>query len=680
MASTFPLLSEIAFDYMWLPISSCAVEWSFSVYNNILSDNRQNLSTESLKILNMITSTLDWCEENYKDHKCIAEFINTLTNILFIGLALFGVYNTAKQRLEKRFIVAYGGIALIGIGSWMFHMTLLYQFQLLDELPMQYATCILAYNIFETGSKTKYGIYLPLGLLTYAIGVTTIYLRIVNPVFHQVTYGILVTIINVRSYYLLGFIPKGKTHKTLKDLLFVAWTIFGTGFVFWNIDNIACDNLRLIRAKIGKPFGYLMEFHGWWHICTAIGGYYWIVFNQYLRVLLLGDISNWKLKWGFFDRIPYLNIQNNSYFRRNYHTDTTKLPNKVPFIITQEGKGIQSPQPIIGTSITEIEQTVDSKYGKKYKLKWPTPPQNVLIIKKPNTTFTADRTFVEVIEWLHETYPNLNIIIESEVAEKFRELREFAYAVSKVDFIITLGGDGTILHTSSLFDQAVPPVISFSMGTLGFLLQFHIEHYQQAISDLIKGDVSLLLRMRLACSLWTAESKRLDIGDLVDLQAMNEVSLHRGRFPNLAVINCFVDDEFLTEAVADGLVVATPTGSTAYSLSAGGPIVHPSVQSLLITPICPRSLSFRPALIPPTAKVKLEICGESRLTEVTIDGKKICMLSQGDFLEVKMSSYPIPCVNRIDKGIAWVKDINNLLKWNQSFVNKKHLIHELFET
>ncbi|CAG8823752.1 7935_t:CDS:2, partial [Dentiscutata erythropus] len=111
-----------------------------------------------------------------------------------------------------------------------------------------------------------------------------------------------------------------------------------------------------------------------------------------------------------------------------------------------------------------------------------------------------------------------------------------------------------------------------------------------------------------------------------------------------------------------------------------GPIVHPSVQSLLITPICPRSLSFRPALIPPTAKVKLEICGESRLTEVTIDGKKICMLSQGDFLEVKMSSYPIPCVNRIDKGIAWVKDINNLLKWNQSFVNKKHLIHELFET
>ncbi|RHZ87433.1 hypothetical protein Glove_34g98 [Diversispora epigaea] len=272
------------------------------------------MSSSNIPFWGHSTSTLDWCEENYKDHKCIAEFINTLTNILFIGLAMFGVFNTTKQGLEKRFIVAYAGVALIGIGSWMFHMTLLYQFQLLDELPMQYATCILAYNIFETERKKKYGIYLPLGLLIYAVGVTTIYLRIVNPVFHQVTYGILVAIINIRSYYLLGFIPKNESRAILKDLLLVAWVIFGTGFIFWNIDNLACDNLRSIRAKIGKPSGYLLELHGWWHICTAIGSYYWIVFNQYLRVLLLGDINNWKLNWVFFDKIPY--VVRNTDFRK----------------------------------------------------------------------------------------------------------------------------------------------------------------------------------------------------------------------------------------------------------------------------------------------------------------------------------------------------------------------------
>ncbi|CAG8487924.1 8304_t:CDS:2 [Acaulospora morrowiae] len=258
------------------------------------------------------TSTLDWCEENYVDHKYIAEFVNTTTNLIFIGLASFGIYITAKYGFETRFTIAYAAIALIGIGSWMFHMTLLYEFQLLDELPMIYGTCVLVHNIFETGHKRKYGIYLPLGLFVYASSITIAYLYILNPVFHQVSYAILVTVLNIRSYYLLSLIPKGNLHSTLKKLLFGAWAMFGMGFFLWNVDNIACDNLKLARARVGRPLGYLLELHGWWHIGTAFGTYYWIVFNQYLRVALLGKENEWKLNWTGFGAIPYMSINDNA--------------------------------------------------------------------------------------------------------------------------------------------------------------------------------------------------------------------------------------------------------------------------------------------------------------------------------------------------------------------------------
>ena len=95
-------------------------------------------------------------------------------------------------------------------------------------------------------------------------------------------------------------------------------------------------------------------------------------------------------------------------------------------------------------------------------------------------------------------------------------------------------------------------------------------------------------------------------------QVMNEVSLHRGPSPHLNTIDVFVDGQHLTEAVCDGLIISTPTGSTAYSLSAGGPIVHPSLSAIVLTPICPRSLSFRPLVFPSSSSVTLRVCNSSR--------------------------------------------------------------------
>ncbi|KAI9284468.1 ATP-NAD kinase-like domain-containing protein [Umbelopsis sp. AD052] len=319
-----------------------------------------------------------------------------------------------------------------------------------------------------------------------------------------------------------------------------------------------------------------------------------------------------------------------------------------------------------------------------FLLSWRQRPRTVLIIKKPNDSKT-EAALVDVASWLHEEYPDLNIVVESAVAEHFREKLPFVFVIPNdhkaeysrvVDFAITLGGDGTMLHVSSLFPKAAPPVLSFSMGTLGFLMPFDIRNYRSVLSEVVenKNDVSLLLRMRLFCSLHLPNGERLvrDGVEICDRQVMNELTLHRGRSPHLTAIECFVDGQYLTDAIADGLIISTPTGSTAYSLSAGGPIVHPAVDTLVITPICPRSLSFRTVLLPTSSRVQLKI-GESSKSpvEVSMDGREIYMLERGEYLQVRMSKYPMPCINRVNEGVDWVKDINDLLKWNQNFEQKQ---------
>jgi NADH kinase len=254
----------------------------------------------------------------------------------------------------------------------------------------------------------------------------------------------------------------------------------------------------------------------------------------------------------------------------------------------------------------------------------------------------------------------------------------------------TLGGDGTILHASSLFATtgSVPPILSFSMGSLGFLGEWKFAEYKRAFrevymsgagagSHLVRGDEhphnhtpratssassssastslgdagvagwssirgksmgparssKVLLRNRLKVGVFDASGNRINATDSHspepdngngDIHAMNEVLIHRGANPHLAIITILLNDRPLTEAVADGILISTPTGSTAYSLSSGGSIVHPLVSSLLVTPICPRSLSFRPLVLPANTRVTLRLSerNRGRDLEVSVDGKR----------------------------------------------------------
>lgn len=380
-----------------------------------------------------------------------------------------------------------------------------------------------------------------------------------------------------------------------------------------------------------------------------------IIFNSYHS--LLSDLKNIKLCSNctkhFLTSKRYISSSKNNI-----------IPNENKPFIFEAVKNSNGP---------DLIQNLGNPYV-DYHLKWKRSPRTVLIVKKPKDN-TTEEALISIANWLHKEYPNINIIVEQEVANNLIKKVPFIHILQDkkeypkiVDFVITLGGDGTILHTSSLFPKEVPPIISFSLGTLGFLLPYNIKHYKEGISNVIKGNVKLLLRMRIAVSIHDKHEEIIQLNELDQVHAMNEVSLHRGRNPSLTSLKCSVDGEFFTNSVADGLIVATPTGSTAYSLSAGGPIVHPSVQSLLLTPICPRSLSFRPALLPPYSTIQLSLDDKSKgSVVVNIDGKDYYDLNIGEYVQVQMSPYPIPCINQETKKITWKKHINSLLKWNQKF-------------
>ncbi|KAJ2389691.1 NADH kinase pos5 [Coemansia sp. RSA 2559] len=310
----------------------------------------------------------------------------------------------------------------------------------------------------------------------------------------------------------------------------------------------------------------------------------------------------------------------------------------------------------------------------QYTLEWQgATPKTVLIVKKANDR-QVDRALVSIGRWMHRTYPQINVVVEPAVFRQMRSDLPFVRTIPPalrteyarvVDFVITLGGDGTFLHVASLFGDAVPPIIPFSMGTLGFLLPFNVADFPGQLQKIIEHTSTVLPRMRLLYCKGGAGGAQHSAGRL---NITNEACIHRGTYPHLTTVSCYLNDHLLTTSVGDGIIVGTPTGSTAYSLSAGGPIVHPLVSSILVAPVCPRSLSFRPLMLPASSVIKLQVHQRSRgRATAFIDGRDCGELLQGECIEIKRSPFPLMCVNRENLAAGWAQDINQLLQFNRTF-------------
>lgn len=347
--------------------------------------------------------------------------------------------------------------------------------------------------------------------------------------------------------------------------------------------------------------------------------------------------------------------------------------------------------------------------------------RNIMIITKArdNTLVTLTR---ELALWLLETprygkEVGVNVYVDAKlenskrfgkssimaVDERFKDMLRFwapAMCLERpelFDLVITLGGDGTVLFTSWLFQRIVPPVLSFSLGSLGFLTNFEFDRYKEKLNQ-IMGDAGMRvnLRMRFTCTVYrssasssvpSSATSTTSLSTITSSSALthepqsakiegethevlNELVIDRGPSSYISSLDLYANEALLTRISADGVILSTPTGSTAYSLSAGGSLVHPDIPAILLTPICPHTLSFRPMLLNDDMALKVAIPATSRGGAfVSFDGKGRVELGRGDEVVVRASQYPFPTV--MGQPLEWFDSISRTLRWNTRAAEQK---------
>lgn len=332
--------------------------------------------------------------------------------------------------------------------------------------------------------------------------------------------------------------------------------------------------------------------------------------------------------------------------------------------------------------------TTAERSSKQISLKWESHPQTVLILTKPNST-SVRILCADMVRWLREQ-KKMEIFVEPRVkvelmtespnfdfVQTWKDDKETLLLHTNVDLVVTLGGDGTVLWAASLFKGPVPPVVPFSLGSLGFMTPFHSEQYRECLDSILRGPFSITLRHRLQCHVIrdAAKSEYESEGPIL---VLNEVTIDRGISSFLTNLECYSDGSFVTCVQGDGLILSTTSGSTAYSLAAGGSMVHPQVPGILFTPICPHSLSFRPLILPEHVTLRVQVPFNSRgHAWASFDGKDRRQLAPGDALVVSMAPCPVPTACQVDSTSDFLRSIHDGLHWNlrktQSFEGPRDL-------
>ncbi|CAI4060126.1 hypothetical protein SUVZ_04G3940 [Saccharomyces uvarum] len=257
------------------------------------------------------TSTIDWCEENYVVSPYVAEWSNTLTNSVFILSAVYTTYSAYKNKLEKRFLLIGFGYGLVGVGSLLFHMTLKYRFQLLDELPMIYAMCVPTWSLvceakealLNGDNQRKVPLFEQLFIgIIIAVAVTTasvLYVIHKNVDIHQILFGVQIVVVAAAAGILTyRYVHDPLAKRNLRTSMALGAGFFLSGYISWLLDIHLCSFWVYIRRSIlALPLGVLLELHGWWHILTGMGIYFYIVSLEHLRVITLNVSSDYQFIW-----------------------------------------------------------------------------------------------------------------------------------------------------------------------------------------------------------------------------------------------------------------------------------------------------------------------------------------------------------------------------------------------
>ena len=224
-----------------------------------------------------------------------------------------------------------------------------------------------------------------------------------------------------------------------------------------------------------------------------------------------------------------------------------------------------------------------------------------------------------------------------------------------MDILVILGGDGTLLHVADRASRFGIPVIGVNLGDLGFLTEVSVDERNSAFESIMRGTAVIENRMMIKARLCRAT-------EFSEYRyALNDVVISKGNIDHLVKLDTWADQEYITTYKADGLIFSTPTGSTAYNLSAGGPVVQPGLDSILVTPICPFMLGSRPVLLPPDTKLATKPAGSINDLKVIIDGQAAWDMKENDLLEVEASDRPLRLICSPSKGYFGI--LRSKLNW-----------------
>jgi NAD+ kinase len=284
--------------------------------------------------------------------------------------------------------------------------------------------------------------------------------------------------------------------------------------------------------------------------------------------------------------------------------------------------------------------------------------RNIGIISRPRRSNLSE-VAPALLSWLESR--GIHVVYDQETASSLAEPsegrgREQVAAAS--DLLLVLGGDGTLLAAARVAAPRGIPILPINMGSLGFLTSFMLEELYPALEDILAGRLIISERVMLH-----AELQRGD--RILDKQTvLNEVVINKGALARMIELELSIDRDFVCRYRADGLIVASPTGSTAYSLSAGGPIVHPSVESFIITPICPHTLSDRPVVVGDNSIIEVKLSAGTESVFLTLDGQKGIPLQATDRVRITRAEQLLKLIQTPNK--SYFQILRNKLKWGEA--------------
>jgi NAD+ kinase len=282
------------------------------------------------------------------------------------------------------------------------------------------------------------------------------------------------------------------------------------------------------------------------------------------------------------------------------------------------------------------------------------PLEKVAIVAKVHAREAAS-VVGPLVRWLDER--GVETLVESSFARRAKASASFTLEELPRDLslIVVLGGDGTLLSAVRALNGKQIPILGVNLGSLGFLTDVALQQLYTALESIAAGEATIDSRMMLRAEL--ARKEETPASEVV----LNDVVITKGAIARIIEVVVEIDGQFVAPVRADGLIVSSPTGSTAYSLAAGGPIVHPNLDAMILTPICPHTLTHRPVVVGGDAKIELTLRGDPGEVYVTFDGQTSRRMLPGDVVRVRQSRQKLKLVS--PPGKNYFQLLRHKLRW-----------------